>query len=125
MSKCVDGAGFEELVAPELKSTLQEVSGNGWSESCSKSPGSLTGYNLPQSTEDAAVVCPRLQLDPRFDAKVASAPALRKVGLQAQRVADTEEKAASSDRTGASLHVDRRQDGVGKRATDSAGQSVS
>jgi hypothetical protein len=42
----------------------------------------------------------------------------------AQRVIDAEEYASSSGRT-AGLHIDRREDGVRERATNSTGQGVS
>ena len=64
----VDGLLFEEFVTTELQCALQEVTGEGRSGSGQKGAGAFILNDLAETTDQAAVVGDRIELDAGLDA---------------------------------------------------------
>lgn len=60
--------GLEELVATELQSTLEEVTGSGRTETSQESASTLVGDNLLEAAEQATVVGDGVELNTGLDA---------------------------------------------------------
>lgn len=63
-----DGLLLEELVTSELEGALEEVTGEGWAETGQESTSALLCDDLAESTDQAAVVGGRVELDSGLDA---------------------------------------------------------
>jgi hypothetical protein len=64
----VNGLLLEQLVSSELESTLEEVTSSGGTETGPDSAGTLIGDDFPEATDQAVVVCDRVELYPGLDA---------------------------------------------------------
>jgi hypothetical protein len=59
---------LEELITSELQGALEEVSGGGRTETSPDGASTLVRNDLSEATDEAAVVCCGVELDPRLDA---------------------------------------------------------
>lgn len=64
----VDELLLEELITTELKSTLQEITGEGWANTSPDGAGTLLGDDLPEATDQTSVVCEWIELYSCLDA---------------------------------------------------------
>lgn len=71
IAELVDGLLLEELVTTELEGTLEEVTGEGRADTSPDGTEALLADDLPEATDQAAVVLGRVELDGGLDAVMA------------------------------------------------------
>ena len=120
----VDGLLLEELVTTELQGALEEVTGEGRTDTGQEGTGTLILDNLAEATDEAAVVGNGVELDTGLDAVFGGGSrSARNVWKQAAREAAAVVFALplcpwQQGKSSKNVHIDRREGTVRDRAAD-------
>ena len=109
IAKEVDGLLLEEFVTSKLEGALEEITGKGRANTSQESTCALVGNDFSEASDQASVVCDRVELDSGFDTTMESVSSL---GLRRSR----------SDRV--DVHIDRGQTTVGDGTADGASKGL-